>query len=145
LGFAVTANWFSPRELLLSVGGFDAKLKSGGDSQLSKALGQRGYQLAYAHNVVVRHPARAFARELYAKRRRVLGGNWNKSKLIAPVRLLGHLYLQLTEAVSRCKRILLEPSLEGTQRVRTMSLVAILWVVSVTELMRLALGYEPRR
>ena len=145
LGFAVTANWISPRELLVSVGGFDERLKSGGDSQLSRDLGKQGHQLLYANDVVVSHPARSSAADLFSKKRRVMGGNWGISKLAAPLRFLGLQYRQIMEALSRCKRIALEPSLRPKQRIQTISLVVSLWAVAATELTRLAFGYDARR
>ena len=145
LGFAVTANWISPRDVLLSAGGFDVSLKSGGDSQLSKQIARDGYKLYYAANVLVRHPARGSTTELFAKKRRILGGNWTMTKRNALARFLGLQYLQLMETLSRSKRVALNSSLSLSARCRTLALVFSLWVVAFSEIIYLALGGSPRR
>ena len=72
---ALPPNWMSPKTILDAFGGFDARLKSGGDSKLSHEIGQRGHPILYCDTMVVHHPARSTVRELISKRRRVVGEN----------------------------------------------------------------------
>jgi GT2 family glycosyltransferase len=145
LGYAVTANWLSPKELLLSAGGFNAKLKSGGDSQLSQQLRKKGHQLIYASNVLVSHPARSSARDLFAKKRRVVGGDWSKSRRSFPMRFAWLQGAQLLEAWTRITRIFQHSSIDRGQQLRAMSFLLAIWAVGVVELIWLFLGAEPQR
>ena len=53
---AVTANLFLRRRLFEALEGFDESLPSGGDWDLAERAVGRGWRLAYAPDVVVRHP-----------------------------------------------------------------------------------------
>ena len=77
-GLCITANWLSERSLLLEQGGFDSRLKSGGDHEMAKRLSSQGYSVIFSKEAVVNHPARN-KREIFKKRRRVIGGAWDKS------------------------------------------------------------------
>jgi len=72
--FGVTANLFTRRGVLDTVGLFNASLKSGGDLEWGNRVYNSGHALIYADNVCVEHPARHSLRQLYNKRMRVLGG-----------------------------------------------------------------------
>jgi glycosyltransferase involved in cell wall biosynthesis len=70
----VTANIFTRRKVMDSIGYFDAAMKSGGDVEWSQRVYASGRDLIYAHDVCVAHPARYSLGELYAKTTRVVGG-----------------------------------------------------------------------
>ena len=72
--FGATANVFTYRTVFDDVGYFDSDLKSGGDSEWGKRVSKAGYQLHYADDVLVNHPARSTYSELYKKTVRVMGG-----------------------------------------------------------------------
>ena len=72
--FGATANVFTYRKVIDSVGKFDSKLKSGGDSEWGKRVARAGYNLCYAEDVEVKHPARSTYSEYYKKISRVIGG-----------------------------------------------------------------------
>ncbi|WP_272995638.1 glycosyltransferase family A protein [Paraglaciecola agarilytica] len=78
-GVSITANFFVKREVVLSLGGFNASLKSGGDHALSKRIFALGKPVIYCADGVVSHPARNI-KELLNKRRRVIGGSWDDSQ-----------------------------------------------------------------
>ncbi|HUF21871.1 MAG TPA: glycosyltransferase family A protein [Burkholderiales bacterium] len=145
VGFCVTANWISRRALVLAHGGFANHLKSGGDRELSSAIRAAGHRLVYAPEVVVKHPIRSDAKYQFAKKRRVIGGAWSGSRNAAPVRFLRLQAAQFLEALSRAKRIALQPSLTIGTRIRTIGFVLALWAVTATEITRLLFGGEPRR
>jgi GT2 family glycosyltransferase len=54
-----------------TVGAFDASMMSGGDREWGQRVARSGYQVVYAPNAVVRHPARRNWSELWAKIKRV--------------------------------------------------------------------------
>src|SRR3546814_13996720 len=48
-GVAVTANWFSPAEVVRKLGAFRGDLKSGGDHEFARRIRKAGYQIGRAH------------------------------------------------------------------------------------------------
>lgn len=72
--FGATANVFTYRTVLDEVGYFDSDLKSGGDKEWGKRVAEAGYQLHYADDVQVSHPARSTYSALYKKIIRVMSG-----------------------------------------------------------------------
>ena len=72
--FGATANVFTYRTVLDEVGYFDSNLKSGGDREWGKRVAKAGYQLHYADDVLVDHPARSTYSELRKKIVRVMSG-----------------------------------------------------------------------
>lgn len=74
-GNCVTANWFSYKKVIVDFGGFDSKLKSGGDTKLSQMISKHK-KLVYGENVIVYHPARSTTQEIVTKYRRIIGGRY---------------------------------------------------------------------
>ena len=70
-GFGATANLFVDRRVFDEVGGFDERLKSGGDYEFGLRCSLAGIPIRYADDVVVSHPARTTLRELLSKSERV--------------------------------------------------------------------------
>jgi glycosyltransferase involved in cell wall biosynthesis len=70
----VTANFLSRKSLFDSVGVFDNSKKSGEDFGWNRRANSKGFNLVYADNVIVKHPARREITALMLKRRRVFGG-----------------------------------------------------------------------
>jgi glycosyltransferase involved in cell wall biosynthesis len=77
-GLCITANWCSRKEVILAQSGFRTDLKSGGDHDMSKKIVASGLEVKYCKDAKVLHPARN-NHELLKKRRRVIGGTWDKS------------------------------------------------------------------
>ncbi|WP_373399087.1 glycosyltransferase family A protein [Algoriphagus halophilus] len=76
-GHAITANWFSPVAVIREFGGFNAELKSNGDSELSGRISQK-YKIVYSPKLIVHHPARYHTQELVNKYKRLLGGAYSR-------------------------------------------------------------------
>lgn len=74
-GNCVTANWFSYKKVIIDFGGFDSKLKSGGDTKLSQMISKEK-KLVYGEDVIVYHPARNTTQEIVTKYRRIIGGRY---------------------------------------------------------------------
>lgn len=73
-GHSVTANLFVKREVFEAVGPFNAQMQSGGDFELCGRATKAGFQLVYAEQALVWHPARDSLSALFRKNRRVAGG-----------------------------------------------------------------------
>jgi len=76
IGFAVTANLFTSKEMFDECGLFDERLKSGGDGEWGKRVSSSGYRVLYAPNAIVYHPARNNFSILLKKIKRVTGGKY---------------------------------------------------------------------
>ncbi|MDF2159401.1 glycosyltransferase family 2 protein [Algoriphagus sp. CAU 1675] len=74
-GKAITANWFSYKFVIEEFGGFNAELKSNGDSELSGRISQK-YKIEYCPDLIVHHPARYHTSDLVNKYKRLLGGTY---------------------------------------------------------------------
>ena len=141
----VTANWTSRLELIRSFGGFDATLKSGGDHHLATQIAAAGHRIVYAHDAIVRHPARADFRELTRKRRRVIGGVFGtqcRAGRKSFPRFVGSLF---KETLGRLHSVFMGAALPHADRMRVGGLLVVLCGVSVAEAFRLRLGGEPQR
>ncbi|MDJ0846243.1 glycosyltransferase [Crocosphaera sp.] len=78
--YGATANVFTWKRLFKEVGLFNTTLKSGGDCDWGNRVYSRGYQLIYADNVKIYHPARSSFKDLYKRTRRYTGGHYDLMK-----------------------------------------------------------------
>ncbi|RPA68427.1 glycosyltransferase family 2 protein [Cyclobacteriaceae bacterium YHN15] len=76
-GSCGAGNWFSYKSVLKDFGGFNPKLKSNGDTDLSKRI-SRKYEIKFAPDVIVRHPARYYVKDIVYKYRRLIGGTFQR-------------------------------------------------------------------
>jgi GT2 family glycosyltransferase len=72
--YAATANMFTTRAVMDHVGPFNSRLRSGGDADWGQRVAAAGYDLVYAPDAVMDHPARASQDEIFTKLRRTVGG-----------------------------------------------------------------------
>jgi glycosyltransferase involved in cell wall biosynthesis len=70
-GLSVTANMITWSSLFSQVGSFDHTLLSGGDVEWSRRASGLGFNIEYAPDVIVKHPARSTLQQLLMKRLRV--------------------------------------------------------------------------
>lgn len=73
-GFGATANLFVRRDRMAEHGRFRGDLVSGGDYEFGRRLARAGEIGVYAPDAVVEHPARATARAILKKQRRIVRG-----------------------------------------------------------------------
>lgn len=71
LSFAPTCSLVVRRSLLAEVGGFDPRLRSGGDMEFGNRVAASGRSLEYAADVVMYHPTRTTLGALLRKSKRV--------------------------------------------------------------------------
>lgn len=62
------------RSVIERLGGFDARLESGGDVEFGQRVHAAGFRQEYRHDITLHHPARASLRALLLKSRRVARG-----------------------------------------------------------------------
>jgi len=72
--YAATANMFTTRAVMDRSGPFNGALRSGGDAEWGQRTSAAGYDLVYAADATVDHPARATHEEFTSKLRRTVGG-----------------------------------------------------------------------
>jgi glycosyltransferase involved in cell wall biosynthesis len=142
-GICTTANWISPRDLLMDLGGFDPTLKSGGDSKLARQIRAVGPPIVYVPDMLVRHPMRGTLKELAKKQRRLIGGKWQSTQkrwrflwCSAVVAKYGVIRIFRTAFDRRCSLL---------DRLEIIGVVVALSMASIVELIRLACGGEPKR
>jgi glycosyltransferase involved in cell wall biosynthesis len=78
--FAATANAFTRRRVFEEVGLFNSDLYSGGDAEWGQRVAQAGYDVCYAPNACVQHPARRTYRALRQKKLRLVEGDIRSKK-----------------------------------------------------------------
>lgn len=141
-GLAITANWMSPKAVLCDIGGFDCSLKSGGDHKMASEITNRRYKVVYCAEAQVKHPARNVA-ELFRKRRRVIGGSWDKTTN----RLRFFLILKgiITLYVKRIITVFSFGKLRFYDRLSLGIFLSRMLLVSLVELMQLQLGKPSER
>ena len=142
-GRCATANWMSPLGVLRKMGGFNAQLKSGADFELSRRLFDTGLTLLYEREMVVRHPFRGGWRELLDKRRRTTGGNWELLEgTRAKLRYVAGIPFGWAQRIAMIAR---NTSIPLHRKPGVATLVSALSIVQIAEIVRLALGGNPRR
>jgi glycosyltransferase involved in cell wall biosynthesis len=142
-GRAMTANWFSRRNILLEYGGFDATMKSGADHQLSGRVSKAGLQIIYLSTAVVMHPPRMQVAEITAKARRLVGGKWTAAT--GRLRLFKRMKTETKNLFGRSWKIARAKNLTFHERVQVWGLLLRVWIVSLAELLRLQFGGVPAR
>jgi GT2 family glycosyltransferase len=78
LNFAATANAFTRRRVIEDVGAFDSDFQSGGDREFGERIAAAGYQLVYADDVRILHPARRSMSSLLRKTVRTTRGDYKR-------------------------------------------------------------------
>ena len=76
-GACGAGNWFSYKAVLNEFGGFREDLKSNGDTDLSLRISSR-YSVLYISELINRHPARYFTKDLVFRYRRIIGGAYTR-------------------------------------------------------------------
>ena len=148
VGFSVTANLFTFKNIFASVGLFDDRLKSGGDLDWGQRVSANGYRLFYAEDTRVYHPARHRLRQLYRKVIRVTGGRFERERQQASLRqvVLTVLATDILPPVTRIRGVwnndqIRKPGL----KIKLIALLLFLKYAVVWEKLRLQFGAESQR
>ena len=142
LGLCITANWLSDREVIINNSGFDTSLKSGGDHEMAQRLTEQGLKVYFCEDAIVMHPARN-KKELLKKRRRVIGGAWDKSSTRLKSVKLGINATKLF--LKRCPKVLLNRGFTFQCKFSVFIIVTSIYMISLSEIIKLSLGYKSSR
>tara|TARA_R110002012_G_scaffold321207_1_gene548151 strand:- start:8325 stop:9248 length:924 start_codon:yes stop_codon:yes gene_type:complete len=144
-GKSITANFFCSMALLNKHKGFDQKLMSGGDVELSTRVVKNGGKVIYSEKSLVTHPSRN-KEELVIKRKRIIGGTWDSqlssSSFAEKIGFCGRLIKML---LGRTKNVLFNDSLPFTRRIKLVGLLLLIFTTSVSELVKLMFGKKANR
>ncbi|MFO0407737.1 MAG: glycosyltransferase family 2 protein [Labrys sp. (in: a-proteobacteria)] len=140
---AMTANLLVSRDLFRAIDGFDARLRSGGDSDFCLRATRHGATLEYCAEAIVRHPSRGTIGALVAKERRVVGGHWLryirsiKQKVLHPFHVIRY--------HPRRTRRIMATDLPFADKLGVEGVSLVITLAAAFEAVRLMLGGEPRR
>ncbi|MBD1911830.1 MULTISPECIES: glycosyltransferase family A protein [unclassified Leptolyngbya] len=144
-----TANVFTWKHVVDQVGNFKAQMKSHGDMEWGKRVHTAGYELIYADNARIAHPARDSFQQLYKRTIRLVGGMydmyvtqensiWKRNKRVVRFIVSDLLLLGIGKNIrkawqdSRLQRIDL--------RLKVIGIILIMRYVGMTEKIRLKFG-----
>jgi len=141
-GVCITANWLSKRSKILELSGFNTNLKSGGDHEMAQRITQTGSRVVYCPSATVSHPARNRA-EILRKRRRVIGGAWDKSQTsLKPIILV---WRAVKLYAKRTLIILLSRKVRLSNKFSIFGVISSIFFVSLIEIFKLSIGHESSR
>lgn len=145
-GYGATANVLTFRRVIEHVGPFEEHMWSGADKEWGKRVHAHGYAVVYAGDATVRHPARASRAELFRKKRRVIGGEYDRSRLEPRERQLWRLKLirKVIPPLGMLRRILGNEKVKRSGRLLPVALITVLvHYLQTAERWRLTLGGRP--
>ncbi|MEM6553188.1 MAG: glycosyltransferase family A protein [Planctomycetota bacterium] len=148
--FGATANVFTTSEVLGSVGVFDGGLKSYGDVEWGQRVDAAGRPLEYAAGVVVRHPARSSLSAMIRKRRRQVGGEFDRGQAgvtrAVSWGMLGLLWKNTVGVLPKAWALGADPRVEGLcQRLRLFTVYLRVHFARLLERVRKRLGGSSER
>lgn len=141
--FGPTANLIAHREIFDKVGNFDGELKSCGDVQWGQRASEAGFDLIYADDVVVRHPARRTIDSLLSKVRRIAGGVEDLQRVHPTIShpMKTSLLRQLVPPVNYCNVVLRSAATESAiDKLKIVGIVFVARYLGIIERLRLRLG-----
>jgi glycosyltransferase involved in cell wall biosynthesis len=147
-GTSVTANLFVCSNVFSSLGLFNENLKSGGDIEWGRKANSAGFEIVFAPQVRVFHPARRTWSSIARKGVRIYGGFWeltdrrNRSILR---NLIGGIGIFKSSAW-RISTTLSTTELQTfTERLKVIVVIVFIQLVQFYEHNRLLIGGQPRR
>ncbi len=146
--YGVTANLFTFKSVIDSVGLFDDTLKSCGDRQWGQRVFAAGYKQIYADDVFIAHPARDSFDELYKRVTRIVGGRYDllKKNSQSSAEVFKDLLMAFKPPFRSFFRIWSNEKLRGNKQKLQFTLVMLfVRYTSTWERVRLQLGGEPKR
>ena len=139
-----TANMFAPRRVFARVGFFNERLKSRGDFEWTRRAYLAGYQLTYAGDVCVAHPARYSFGQIYRRTIRVEGGvhDFNRSHRHS---VAGSVRGFSSGILRGIILVCLQRDLNWSQRLKVLIVMFSVKCVGIVERLRLTLGGHSKR
>ena len=149
-GFAATANMFTSRSVLESVGVFDPEVKSGGDREWGQRVRSRGYRLVYAEDAVVKHPARDTFAKISCRNIRVLGGHHElyarEGRVRRWLQIVQELVHDLSPPIRFVRRLVQDERISGASKKALVTLMHVrAKLVNARSRLLLGFGVKPTR
>ncbi|MFQ3189354.1 MAG: glycosyltransferase involved in cell wall biosynthesis [Paraglaciecola sp.] len=141
-GVSITANFFSKNSVVQKYGGFNSNLKSGGDHELSKKISDDGKPIVFCKEAFVLHPSRNI-KELLVKRRRVIGGSWDRQLVNGST--VNFFWLATKLFIKRTILATINQKLDLHRKCALVSLLLKIFIVSCSEIIRLKKGGDSVR
>ncbi|MDY7021424.1 MAG: glycosyltransferase family 2 protein [Cyanobacteriota bacterium] len=145
--YGAGANLFTRKQVIETVGVFDAALKSSGDVEWCRRVFDCGYQQIYREEVCVQHPARRSWQELYKRTIRLIGGIYdlqrkkNSNLLSKDLVFVPLLLKNLIPPVNFVVNTLLDRRLKNlSQKLQASLVMFVVRYVSAWEILRLRFG-----
>lgn len=147
----VTANMVTRQDVFDVVGPFNDSLMSGADAEWSQRAAAAGYNVQYADDVVVVHPARTSLEEVLRQARRRAGGRLdmratgNRSGMIAKLLSAVKRILPRGAGLVEARHKLRRRGYGWLSWLRVVGLLQVIHYTSTFELVRRLLGGNPER
>ena len=145
--YSVTANLFTWKKVIDTVGVFNSQLKSNGDIEWGNRVYAQGYQQVYAKDVLVRHPALYSFKQLRKKVIRYAGGAYDRrhqpehNLLVSNWLLTKAIAFNLTPPVFFAINNYADPKLKSlSDKLKVILTMTLVRYITVLELLRLKLG-----
>lgn len=141
--FGPTANLIAHKRTFDQVGNFDGDLKSCGDVQWGQRASKAGFDLVYADDVVVRHPAKRTIDSLMSRVRRIAGGveDLQREHPTTTHPMKTSLLRQLLPPINYCKMVLRSARKESPiNKLKIVGIVFAVRYLGTLERLRLRLG-----
>ncbi|MGB3510840.1 MAG: glycosyltransferase family A protein [Microcoleaceae cyanobacterium] len=152
--FGATANMFTFASRFKSVGLFNDELKSGGDMEWGRRVSSQGYEIIYAEEAYIKHPARSSLGQLYKTRTRIVGGHYTLGKdyIDSDIQekegqnLVKEILQRLKPPVKYLRWRLSDQRLKGNKQKLLFIVVTIFIDYAIAwELLRLGMGGKPKK
>ena len=148
--YGATANLFTFKKVFQKIGLFNSQLKSGGDADWGTRVFAYGYEIVYADDLKVMHPARNSLAQLAKKVIRQTGGTFDRNKdkkeqNLTLTQLLNY-FVQLRPPLrSALRKSLAAHELKSSlSKIKLTSIIIIIHYLRLKEELRLQLGGESK-
>lgn len=141
-GYGVTANLMIPANAFEEVGLFDESRFSGGDAEFCRRALSNGWKLEYCPLASVVHPARREWKELKTKQQRIKGGQLKSGPAS---RRIMFAVISFVPPFRQFYFALKSSHLSFWHRLSVCATWCRLWIVGLSEVLRLLCGGQPER
>jgi glycosyltransferase involved in cell wall biosynthesis len=146
--YSAGANLFTFKSVFARVGLFDPEIKSGGDIEWGQRVSSFGYELIYADDCCVAHPARSTFGQLYRRVTRLIGGfyDWNRKKPVHYRGLGRGFFIDALPPIRKSVAVWRSHDLKTlSDKIKVIAVLFFIQYVQVWERLRLMAGGTSRR
>ncbi len=146
--FGLTANLITKRSVMDEVGLFNSELKSAGDYEWGNRVYEKGFNIFYDEDLVVKHPARRTFSQLARKVRRLIGGQLDVG-IINKRECIRKIFIDTIPPVVSLFRFIKSDEFKSIDRldykIKAVTVFLYLRYATVYEMTRLMLGGKSKR